>query len=59
VTPRLLVEGRPGAGKTTAAQRLAEILRVRGVAVRGFTTEEIRVEGRRIDRVMPIRRRPR
>ncbi len=48
MTTRLLVEGRPGAGKTTAALRLAGILRGRGIAVRGFTTEEIREGGRRV-----------
>ena len=40
--PRLLVEARPGAGKTTAFRRLAGLLPDAG----GFTTEEIR-EGRR------------
>ena len=48
MTTRLLIEGRPGAGKTTAAQRLVDILRERGVPVRGFTTEEIRDGGRRV-----------
>ena len=48
MTTRLLVEGRPGAGKTTAARRLVEILRVREVPLRGFTTEEIRDGGRRV-----------
>lgn len=48
MTTRLLVEGRPGAGKTTAAVRLIAILRRRGIAVRGFTTEEIRQGGRRV-----------
>jgi nucleoside-triphosphatase len=42
---RVLVEARPGAGKTTAAMRLAERLRGGGVPVAGFVTEEIR-EGR-------------
>ena len=46
--PRLLVEARPGAGKTTAFRRLAELLSERGVAVAGFTTEELRVKGRRV-----------
>lgn len=45
---RVLVEGRPGAGKTTAARRLAVLLSERGVPVQGFTTEEIRVSGRRV-----------
>jgi nucleoside-triphosphatase len=45
-TDRVLLEGRPGIGKTTVARRLVELLREKGVAVTGFTTEEIR-EGRR------------
>jgi nucleoside-triphosphatase len=48
MTVRLLIEGRPGAGKTTAARRLAGMLRGQGIAVRGFTTEEIRERGRRV-----------
>jgi nucleoside-triphosphatase len=43
---RVLLEGRPGVGKTTVARRLVELLRDEGVRVAGFTTEEIR-EGRR------------
>jgi nucleoside-triphosphatase len=43
---RILLEGRPGAGKTTVARRLVERLLAAGVPVSGFTTEEIR-EGRR------------
>jgi nucleoside-triphosphatase len=38
----LLVEARPGAGKTTALRRLANLLRQQGVALAGFFTEEIR-----------------
>lgn len=45
---KVLLEGRPGVGKTTVARRLVEILRGREVPVTGFTTEEIRVEGRRV-----------
>jgi nucleoside-triphosphatase len=45
---RILVEARPGAGKTTAFRRLAERLRDAGVPVAGFTTEEIRERGRRV-----------
>jgi nucleoside-triphosphatase len=45
--PRVLVEARPGAGKTTAFRRLAELLREGGAAVAGFTTEELRERGRR------------
>jgi nucleoside-triphosphatase len=43
--PRILLEGRPGIGKTTVARRLAEMLRRRSIELRGFTTEELR-EGR-------------
>jgi nucleoside-triphosphatase len=46
-TPRLLLEGRPGIGKTTVARRLLNLLREAGVAVAGFTTEELRTGGRR------------
>ena len=46
IPSRLLLEGRPGVGKTTVARRLVGLLQARGVAVTGFTTEEIR-RGRR------------
>jgi nucleoside-triphosphatase len=46
--PRILLEGRPGVGKTTVAVRVAELLRERGVATRGFVTEELRESGRRV-----------
>jgi nucleoside-triphosphatase len=42
----ILVEGRPGVGKTTLARALVRLLKDRGVAVGGFTTEEMR-DGRR------------
>ena len=42
---RVLLEGRPGSGKSTVAKRVADRLRHDGVAVSGFVTEEIR-EGR-------------
>jgi nucleoside-triphosphatase len=42
---RVLLEGRPGVGKTTVARRLVERLAVAGIPVTGFITEEIR-EGR-------------
>jgi nucleoside-triphosphatase len=45
--PRLLLEGRPGIGKTTIARRLVGLLRDAGVPVGGFVTHEIRVRGRR------------
>ena len=43
---RLLIEARPGAGKTTALSRLAERLGDGGVTLSGFLTREMR-EGRR------------
>ena len=46
--PRLLLEARPGAGKTTAFRRLAELLEEAGAAVAGFTTEELREGSRRV-----------
>jgi nucleoside-triphosphatase len=46
--PRLLVEARPGAGKTTAFLRLAELLRESAAPAKGFTTEELREGGRRV-----------
>jgi nucleoside-triphosphatase len=45
---RVLLEGRPGAGKTTVAARLAELLKGRGVRAAGFFTREIREGGRRV-----------
>jgi nucleoside-triphosphatase len=46
--PRILLEGRPGVGKTTVAVRLAERLRDEGVTVRGILTREIREGERRV-----------
>ena len=46
-TPRLLLEGRPGIGKTTVARRLLQLLREAGVPVAGFTTGELRTGGYR------------
>jgi nucleoside-triphosphatase len=46
-TPRLLLEGRPGIGKTTVTRRLLQLLREAGVPVGGFTTGELRTGGRR------------
>ncbi|HSI81794.1 MAG TPA: NTPase [Solirubrobacterales bacterium] len=43
-----LIEARPGAGKTTATRRLAELLADRGAALAGFVTEEIRERGKRL-----------
>jgi nucleoside-triphosphatase len=45
---RILLEGRPGSGKSTVAERLATLLRQRGVAVSGFFTRELRQGGRRV-----------
>jgi nucleoside-triphosphatase len=45
---KILLEGRPGSGKTTVARRLAELLRADGIPLAGFTTEEIREGGRRV-----------
>jgi nucleoside-triphosphatase len=44
---RVLLEGRPGIGKTTVARRLVGLLRDAGVPLGGFVTDEIRVRGRR------------
>ena len=43
---KVLLEGRPGTGKTTVVARLADLLRARRIAVAGFVTHELR-EGRR------------
>jgi nucleoside-triphosphatase len=45
---RILLEGRPGVGKTTVALRLAELLADRDTPVVGFVTEELRERGRRV-----------
>jgi nucleoside-triphosphatase len=45
---RILIEGRPGAGKSTVARRLADRLGQDGISVSGFVTEEIRESGRRL-----------
>lgn len=45
---RVLLTGRPGSGKTTAAVRTVELLLQRGRTVCGFVTEEVRgADGRR------------
>jgi len=46
-TSRLLLEGRPGIGKTTVTRRLLQLLREAGVPVGGFTTGELRTGGHR------------
>lgn len=43
-----LIEARPGAGKTTAIRRRAELLREQGATLAGFVTEEIREDDRRV-----------
>jgi nucleoside-triphosphatase len=45
--PKILLEGRPGTGKTTLALSVAEALKAQGLTVSGFVTEEIRDSGRR------------
>lgn len=45
---RLLIEARPGAGKTTALHRVAELVRVRRLEVAGFVTEELRAGRHRV-----------
>lgn len=45
---KLLLEGRPGVGKTTVAQRVASMLTASGVSVRGFVTQEIREKAARV-----------
>ena len=45
--PKLLLEGRPGIGKTTVIRRLVAELREVGVPVGGFTTRELRERGER------------
>jgi nucleoside-triphosphatase len=45
---KLLIEGRPGSGKTTVARRLLTILSESAADVTGFTTAEIRQRGSRV-----------
>jgi nucleoside-triphosphatase len=45
--PKVLLEGRPGIGKTTVIRRLAAELREAGVPVGGFVTREVRERGER------------
>jgi nucleoside-triphosphatase len=45
---KILLEGRPGAGKSTVAQRLADLLEAQGLRVGGFVTGELREGGRRV-----------
>jgi nucleoside-triphosphatase len=48
VSRKLLLEGRPGVGKTTVAERLVERLREADLPLAGFVTREIRERGRRL-----------
>jgi nucleoside-triphosphatase len=48
VGARVLVEGRPGSGKTTVAARVAALLERNAVDVRGFLTRELRERGHRV-----------
>jgi nucleoside-triphosphatase len=43
----LLLEGRPGIGKTTVARRLLALMRDAGIPLGGFVTDEIRSGGHR------------
>jgi nucleoside-triphosphatase len=45
---RILIEGRPGSGKTTVARRLVDLLQHARVPVTGFVTEEMRERGQRV-----------
>ncbi len=45
---KVLLEGRPGIGKSTVARRLWGLLEARGVPLAGFVTDEIREAGRRV-----------
>jgi nucleoside-triphosphatase len=45
---RVLLEARPGVGKTTVTRRLLHLLHQGGVAVAGFTAVELREAGQRI-----------
>lgn len=45
---KILIEGRPGIGKTTLAQRCVELLTGSEIVVHGFTTSEMREGSRRV-----------
>lgn len=47
-TPRFLLTGPPGSGKTTLVMRVMKRLRAAGVPIGGFVTTEIREHGRRV-----------
>ncbi len=46
--PRVLLEGRPGVGKTTVIRTLVSLLQRTRVPVCGFTTAEVRKHGQRV-----------
>jgi nucleoside-triphosphatase len=46
--PRILLQGRPGVGKTTVAERLVALLRDAQVPLSGFLTTEMREGGHRV-----------
>ena len=46
--PRILLEGRPGSGKTTVVRRLVELLERDRVPVFGILTDDVRKSGRRV-----------
>jgi nucleoside-triphosphatase len=48
VMVKILLEGRPGVGKTTLAIGVVDALADRGVEVSGITTKELRERGRRV-----------
>jgi nucleoside-triphosphatase len=50
---KLLLEGRPGSGKTTVACGLANLLTEKKMSVAGFVTDEIRERGRRVGFSIP------
>jgi nucleoside-triphosphatase len=45
---RILLEGRPGSGKTTVARNIVARLQRSGIPATGFTTEELRERARRV-----------
>jgi nucleoside-triphosphatase len=46
--PKVLIEGRPGSGKSTAARHIVRLLQRMGTSVCGFVTDELRERGRRV-----------
>jgi nucleoside-triphosphatase len=47
-TPRILLTGAPGAGKTTLVSRIVRELEASGIVVAGFTTRELCEQGERV-----------